>query len=131
MKKPILGNYNWTPQQMARVNAQREARGQSPFASYTGAQDTQEYDDYYNEIKKRTGSSIKKSQYDIDKESERNIPIADRIKNMSAASQKKREDEQNAFREKFRKQQMLPKGMSGIEGAISSPSLANSYYRVG
>jgi len=120
MKKPQLGNYNYTPQQMARVNAQREARGQAPLASYNQAQDTQEYDDYYNEIKKRAGSSgIKKSQYDIDKEAESDIPIKDRIGSMSAASQKKREDEQNAFRQKFRKQQMLPQGMGGMRGGVS------------
>lgn len=120
MKKPIVGNYNWTPQQMARVNAQREARGQAPFASYTGAQDTQGYDDYYNEIKKRQGSGgIKKSQYDINKEEESKTSIKDRIGNMSAVSQKKREDDQNAFREKFRKQQMLPQGMSGMRGGVS------------
>lgn len=120
MKKPQFGNYGWTPQQMARVNTQREARGQAPLASYTGAQDTQEYDDYYNEIKKRQGSSgIKKSQYDIDKENESNIPLNDRMERMGAASQKKREDEQKAFRERFLKQQMLPQGMSGFRGAIS------------
>ena len=130
MKKPIVGNYNYTPQQMARVNSQREARGQAPLASYSGAQDTQEYDDYYNEIKKRQGGGIKKSQYDIDKENESDIPIKDQIGSMSAASQKKREDEQNAFRQKFRKQQMLPQGMGGMRGSISSPSLANSYSRV-
>ena len=50
MKKPIVGNYNWTPQQMARVNTQREARGQAPLVSYNRAQDTQEYQDYYNKI---------------------------------------------------------------------------------
>ena len=116
MKKPIVGNYGWTPQQMARVNAQREARGQAPLASYTGAQDTQEYDDYYNQIKKRQGSSgIKKSQYDIDQET----PLKDRMKKMSDASKKKREDEQTAFKEKFRKKQMLPQGMSGMRGGVS------------
>jgi hypothetical protein len=119
MKKPILGNYNWTPQQMARVNAQREARGQSPFASYTGAQDTQEYDDYYNEIKKRTGSSIKKSQYDIDKEKESGTSLSKRIK-----------ERDTAFEEKFGKKRILPQGMGGMRGGISSPSLANSYSRV-
>jgi hypothetical protein len=120
MKKPQVGNYNYTPQQMARVNAQREARGQAPLASYNQAQDTQEYDEYYNEIKKRAGSSgIKKSQYDIDKEAESDVPIKDRIGSMSAAGQKKREDEQRAFREKFRKQQMLPQGMSGMRGGVS------------
>lgn len=118
MKKTIVGNYNWTPQQMARVNAQREARGKAPLASYTGAQDTQEYDDYYNQIKKRTGG-IKKSQYDIDKEEESDVPIKDRLSKMSDARRKSMEEEQSAFREKFRKQQMLPKGMSGMRGGVS------------
>jgi hypothetical protein len=120
MKKPIVGNYNWSPQQMARVNAQREARGQAPLASYNKAQDSPDYDKFYNEIKSRSGGGgIKKSQYDIDKEAESDIPIKDRIGNMSAASQKKREDEQNAFRQKFRKQQMLPQGMGGMRGGVS------------
>ena len=120
MKKPQVGNYNWSPQQMARVNAQREARGQAPLASYTGAQDTQEYDDYYNEIKKRQGGSgIKKSKYDIDKERDSNLSLKDRIKNIGASDKNKREDEQNAFRERFRKLQMLPKEMSGMRGGVS------------
>jgi hypothetical protein len=120
MKKPTVGNYNYTPQQMARINAQREASGQAPLASYSGAQDTSDYDQYYNEIKKRQGSGgTKESQYDIDKEKESNIPIKDRIGSMGAASQKKREEEQSAFREKFRKQQMLPQGMGGMRGGVS------------
>lgn len=119
MKKPTVGNYNYTPQQMARINAQREARGQSQLVSYNGAQESHDYDQYYNEIKKRSGSGIKKSQYDIDKEEESNVPIQDRIGSMGAASQKKREDEQKAFRDKFRKQKMLPQGMSGMRGGIS------------
>ena len=120
MKKPTVGNYNYTPQQMARINAQREAKGRAPLASYNQAQDTQEYDDYYNEIKKRSGrGATKKSQYDIDKEAESDIPIKDRLSKMSGTRQKSREDEQNAFREKFRKQQMLPQGMSGFRGGVS------------
>jgi hypothetical protein len=120
MKKPIVGNYNYTPQQMARVNAQREASGRAPLASYSGAQDSPDYDKFYNEIKSRSGGGgMKKSQYDIDKEAESDIPIKDRIASMSAASQKKREDEQNAFRQKFRKQQMLPQGMGGMRGGVS------------
>ena len=109
MKKPIVGNYGWTPQQMARVNAQREARGQAPFASYTGAQDAQGYDDYYNEIKKRQGSGgIKKSQYDLNKEKEKGTSISGRIK-----------ERDTTFEEKFRKKQMLPQGMSGMRGGVS------------
>ena len=116
MKKPIFGNYNWTPQQLARVNAQREARGKDPLYSTNFAQEAPEYEEYYNQIKKRQGSSgIKKSQYDIDQET----PLKDRMKKMSDASKKKREDEQTAFKEKFRKQQMLPQGMSGMRGGVS------------
>lgn len=109
MKKPQVGNYNWTPQQMARVNAQREARGQAPLASYNGAQNAQEYNDYYNEIKKRQGSSgIKKSQYDLEKEKEKGTSISDRIKGRDSA-----------FEERFRKKQILPQGMSGMRGGVS------------
>jgi len=119
MKKPIVGNYAWTPQQMARVNSQREARGQAPLVSTNRATDTQEYQDYYNEIKKRAGGGIKKSQYDLNKEKESGTSLSKRIK-----------ERDTSFGEKFRKKQMLPQGMSGMRGAISSPSLANSYSRV-
>ena len=119
MKKPKLGNYNWTPQQMARVNAQREARGQAPLASYNGAQDTSDYDQYYNEIKKRQGGGgIKKNQYDIDKEKEKGTSISDRIKGRDSA-----------FEEKFRKKQMLPGSMGGMKSGVSSPSSSSSYAR--
>jgi hypothetical protein len=109
MKKPIFGNYGWTPQQMARVNAQREAKGQAPLASYNQAQNTQEYDDYYNEIKKRAGGgTTKKSQYDLNKEKEMGTSLSKRIK-----------ERDTAFEEKFGKKRMLPQGMSGMRGGVS------------
>jgi hypothetical protein len=141
MKKPIVGNYNWTPRQMARVNSQRESRGQAPLASYNGAQDTSDYDQYYNEIKKRQGGGgIKKRQYDIDKEAKSQIPISERIKasgsgleeKQSSATdsfRNKREEEQAAFRERFRKKQMLPGSMGGMKSGVSSPSSSSSYAR--
>ena len=120
MKKPIVGNYGWTPQQMARVNAQREARGQAPLASYSGAQDSPDYNMYYNEIKSRSGGGVtKKSQYDLNKEMESGTSLSKRIK-----------ERDTEFEKKFRNKQMLPQGMGGMRGAISSPSLANSYSRV-
>ena len=104
---------------MARVNAQREARGQAPLASYNGAQDTSDYDQYYNEIKKRQGGGgIKKNQYDIDKEKEKGTSISDRIKGRDSA-----------FEEKFRKKQMLPGSMGGMKSGVSSPSSSSSYAR--
>jgi hypothetical protein len=141
MKKPQVGNYNYTPQQMARVNAQREARGQAPLASYNGAQESSDYDQYYNEIKKRQGGGgIKKSQYDIDKEAESQTPISQRIKasgvglegKQSSATESfrnKREEEQAAFRERFRKKQMLPSSMGGMKSGVSSPTSSSSYAR--
>jgi len=130
MKQPQVGNYSYSPQQMARVNSQREARGQAPLASYNGAQESSDYDQYYNEIKKRKGSGgIKKSQYDIDKEAESNIPIKDRIGKMTSDSAKKREEEQSAFRERFRKKQMLPGSMGGMKSGVSSPTSSSSYAR--
>lgn len=142
MKKPIVGNYNWTPQQMARINAQREASGRAPLVSYNGAQESSDYDQYYNEVKKRQGGGgIKKSQYDIDKEAESQIPISQRIKasgsgldgKQSSATdsfRNKREEEQAAFRERFRKKQMLPGSMGGMKGGISSPSNRQGYTMV-
>jgi hypothetical protein len=118
MKKPIIGNYNWTPQQMARVNAQREARGQAPLASYNGAQESPDYDKYYNEIKKRSGGGIKKSQYDLDKEKESGTSLSKRIKGRDTA-----------FEERFRKKQMLPQGMSGMKSGVSYPASSSSYAR--
>jgi hypothetical protein len=141
MKKPQVGNYNYTPQQIARVNAQREARGQAPLVSYSGTQESSDYDQYYNEIKKRKGGGgIKKSQYDIDKEAESQIPISQRTKTsgsglegkQSSATESfrnKREEEQAAFRERFRKKQMLPGSMGGMKGGISSPTSSSSYAR--
>ena len=140
MKKPQVGNYNYTPQQMARVNSQREARGQAPLASYSGAQESSDYDQYYNEIKKRQGGGIKKSQYDIDKEAESQIPISQRTKTSGSGLEgkqssatdsfrNKREEEQAAFRERFRKKQMLPGSMGGMKGGISSPTSSSSYAR--
>ena len=109
MKKPQFGNYNYTPQQMARVNAQREARGQAPLASYNQAQNDPSYDEYYNQIKKRAGGGgTKKSQYDIDKEKESGTSLSKRIK-----------ERDTAFEEKFGKKQMLPQGMSGMRGGVS------------
>lgn len=94
---------------MARVNAQREARGQSQLVSYNGAQNDPSYDEYYNEIKKRaSGGGTKKSQYDLEKEKEKGTSISDRIKGRDST-----------FEEKFRKKQMLPQGMSGMRGGVS------------
>ena len=141
MKKPIVGNYNWTPQQMARINAQSEASGRAPLVSYNGAQESSDYDQYYNEVKKRQGGGgIKKSQYDIDKEAESQTPISQRIKasgvglekKQSSATEsfrKKREEEQAAFRERFRKKQMLPGSMGGMKSGVSSPTSSSSYAR--
>ena len=126
---------------MARVNAQREARGQAPLASYSGEQESSDYNQYYNEIKKRqSGGGIKKSQYDIDKEAKSQIPISERIKasgsgleeKQSSATdsfKNKREEEQAAFRERFRKKQMLPGSMGGMKSGISSPKSSSSYAR--
>jgi hypothetical protein len=141
MKQPQFGNYNYTPQQMARINAQREAKGKAPLASYSGAQESSDYDKYYNEIKKRSGGGgIKKSQYDIDKEAASQTPISQRIKdsgrnleekqgNKTDSFRNKREEEQSAFRERFRKRQMLPGSMGGMKSGVSSPTSSSSYAR--
>jgi len=46
MKKPNVGNYGWTPQQMAKVNSRREARGQQPLLD--NKMGDEEYMNQYN-----------------------------------------------------------------------------------
>ena len=143
MKKPIVGNYNWTPQQMARVNAQRQARGQEQLLNKKmedkGYSD--DYDEYLKQVQNKSKSSgIRTSQYDLQKAEQRNIPISERIKasgsgleeKQSSATdsfRNKREEEQAAFRERFRKKQMLPSSMGGMKSGVSSPSSSYSYAR--
>ena len=140
MKKPIVGNYNWTPQQMARVNAQRQARGQEQLLNKKmedkGYSD--DYDEYLKQVQNKSKpSGIRTSQYDLQKAEQRNIPISERIKasgsgleeKQSSATdsfRNKREEEQAAFRERFRKKQMPPGGM---KGGVSSPKSSSSYAR--
>lgn len=139
MRQPQIGNYGWTPQQMARVNAQREARGRAPLVNQSmGDQGySDDYDRYYEEIqKKKSGSNgIKKSQYDIEKERQKGLSKEEieqekemalkKKEEEAAALKRKREAEQSAFRERFRKKQSVPSQMSGLRGAVSSPSLGN------
>lgn len=117
MKNPQVGNYGWTPQQMARVNSRREARGQQPLLDnkmgdeeYMG-----QYASYSSQMKPKT-SGIPKSQYDIEGEK----PLKEKM-----------EEDQNAFRERFLKKQVLPSAMGGMRGGISFPSIASSYSRIG
>jgi murein L,D-transpeptidase YcbB/YkuD len=143
MKKPQVGNYNWTPQQMARVNAQRQARGQEQLLNRKmedkGYSD--DYDEYLKQVQNKSKSSpIRTSQYDLQKAEQSNIPISERIKasgsrleeKQSSATdsfRKKREEEQAAFRERFRKKQMLPGSMGGMKSGVSSPTSSSSYAR--
>ena len=116
MKNPQVGNYGWTPQQMARVNSRREARGQQPLLDnkmgdekYMG-----QYDSSLSQMKPKT-SGIPKSQYDIEGEK----PLKQRM-----------EENQMEFRNRFNKTKMLPSGMNSMRGAISSPSIFDSYSRM-
>lgn len=140
MKQPRIGNYSWTPQQMARVNAQRQARGQEQLLNrgMESKEYSDDYDKYYKEIQGKSKSSpTRKSKYDLEKEATSQIPISQRIKasgsdleeKQSSATdffRGKREGDQSAFREKFRKKQMLPSLMGGMKGGISSPLSGSS-----
>jgi murein L,D-transpeptidase YcbB/YkuD len=143
MKQPKIGNYNWTPQQMARVNAQRQARGQEQLLNrkMEDIEYSDDYDKYYKEIQGKSKSSpARTSQYDLQKAEQSNIPISERIKssgrNLEEKQQSatdsfrnKREKEQAAFRERFRKKQMLPQGMGGMKSGVSSPASSSFYAR--
>ena len=118
MKQRKAGNYGWTPQQMARINSRREAKGQQPLLD--NKMDDEEYmnqyDSYSQPKSKNDYSGIPRSQYDIENEA----PLEDKMSSM-----------QSSFRERFRKNKMLPKNMSNMRGAVSAPSIANSYLRMG
>jgi hypothetical protein len=121
MKQPRIGNYSWTPQQMARVNAQRQARGQEQLLNISmGDQGySDEYNKYYEEIQKKSNKpeGITKSKYDLEKEAQSKTPISQR--------------NSSEFREKFRKKQILPSGIGGMKGGISSPAIRQGYTVMG
>jgi hypothetical protein len=131
MKQPKVGNYGWTPQQMAIVNAQRRARGQEMLLneSMRDQEYSDNYDKYYSEIQKKSPKSagIAKSKYDLEKEKESQVPISQRIKDSGSGFKSKQAEGQSAFREKFRKKQMLPKTIGDIKSGISSPSVRPIY----
>jgi hypothetical protein len=116
MKQQQIGNYGWTPQQMARVNAQRESRGQRPLLDNKMRDDEYmgQYDSYLSQMKPKAGGTPK-SPYDIEGEK----PLKEKM-----------EEEQNAFRERFLKRQMLPSSMGGMRGAVSSPTYISRSYDV-
>ena len=132
MKQPRIGNYGWTPQQMARVNAQRQARGQEELLNQSmGDQSySDDYDKYYGEIKSKSSPS-RKSKYDLEKEAASKTPLSQRIKESGGAFQAKQEAEQSDFREKFRKKQMLPGSMGSMKTGVSSPSNQQGYTMIG
>jgi len=117
MKKPNVGNYGWTPQQMAKVNSRREARGQQPLLD--NKMGDEEYMNQYNSYSQpktqNNSSGIPQSQYDIENEA----PLEDKMSSM-----------QSSFRKRFLKNKMLPQNMSNMRGAVSAPSIANSYLRI-
>jgi hypothetical protein len=118
------GSYGWTPQQMERVNARRQARGQEQLLNAnTGNQEgADNYNKYYGEVQKKSNKpvGITKSKYDIDKEKESGTSLSKRIKGRDTA-----------FEEKFGKKRMLPQGMGGMKSGISSPSTRQGYTMIG
>jgi hypothetical protein len=120
MRQQRIRNYNWTPQQMARVNAQRNARGQEELlnSKMENPEYSDEYENYYNEVQKKSKQpvGIAKSKYDLEKEAASKIPLSQRIKESDVS-----------FEEKFRKKQMLPKEIGGMKRGISSPSTRQGY----
>ena len=133
MQQQKTGNYGWTPQQMERVNARRQERGQEQLINQNvkpqGAADG--YDKYYSDVQKKSNKpiGITKSKYDLEKEAVSKIPLSQRIKESGSVFKSKQQEDQSAFREKFRKQQMLPQNMGGMKSGISSPSSRSSYTR--
>lgn len=126
--KPYVGNYGWTPQQLALVNARREERGQNPLLDQRMEDESfmKEYSSYTN-----PQSPINRaSKYDIEKESEKGTPISKRIKSGTEDFRNKMERDQMLFREKFNKMKMIPNESRGMKGAVSSPSILDSYSRL-
>jgi len=117
MKKPYVGNYGFSPQQMAKVNSRRESRGQQPLLD--NKMGDEEYMNQYNSYSQpktqNNSAGIPRSQYDI----ENDIPLEEKIRLM-----------QSSFGKKFRENKMLPQNMSNMRGAVSAPSIANSYLRI-
>ncbi len=135
MRQQTIGSYAWTPQQMERVNAQRKARGQGELLNQNAEpqEASDGYKNYYNEIQKKSKQpvGIAKSKYDLEKEAASKVPLSQRIKESSSSFKEKQEEDQSAFREKFRKKQMLPKEFGGIKRGISSPSTRQGYTMIG
>ena len=107
---------------MARVNAQREARGQSPLLN------NQMSNNSFSSNQQPSG--MRKSQYDLKKEMESKIPMAGRIKNMGSSMRQKQEEDQLEFKNKFNKMKMLPNEMMNMRGAVSSPMYISRSYDV-
>jgi hypothetical protein len=129
------GSYGWTPQQMERVNARRQARGQEQLLNAnTGNQESSDdYNKYYGEVQKKSNKPVRitKSKYDLEKEAASKTPLSQRIKESGTSFKSKQEEDQSTFREKFRKKQMLPHGMGGMKSGISSPSTRQGYTMIG
>jgi hypothetical protein len=126
---PQIGNYGWTPQQMARVNAQRQSRGQQPLLD--SRMNDQNYMDQYSSYSPKPQSSgIRKSQYDLEKEKASGTSIKDRIAGMGSASRMKEEQDRLDFMNKFNKMKMLPSGMNNMRGAVSTPTLTSRAYNL-
>ena len=126
MEKQNIGNYGWNAKQMAKVNIRRQERGREPLLNKSMADEgySDDYERYYEDIKK------KKKQA---KQSSSEAPVEKTLKQKIASDtesfRKKREIDQEAFRDKFNKRKMLPSSMSGMKGAVSSPSIGSSYKR--
>ena len=124
MKQPKTGSYGWTPQQMERVNARRQERGQEQLINQNvepqGGADG--YDKYYSDVQKKSKrpAGIAKSKYDLEKEAASKSPLSKRLKESDVS-----------FEEKFRKKQMLPKEIGGMKRGISSPSTRQGYTMIG
>ena len=113
-KKPVVGNWNYTPRQMATVNAQREARGQAPLQTRNANNPdsyNQEYDSYYDEIQRRKKKQSPQAE-------SKPTSLKERMEASTSDYRKKREEEQSEFRERFRKKQAPP--TTGMRGAIST-----------
>lgn len=121
--KPYVGNYGWTPQQMAKINAGRQLRGQQPLLDTRMGE--QDYMDQYSSYSPRKNAGMATDMNQQPEES-----LQKRMAGSQSDFKRRREMEQAAFRERFDKRKMLPREMTEMRGAISTPIIGGSYSRM-
>lgn len=116
MKRPA--QYGWSPEQLARINARREARGQqSLLDTKMGRGD---YVDRYAAENEKY--SRKKGMAPAEMEEE-DMPLSQKMKRDQMRARAERESRQQQFKSKF------SNPMKPMQRGVSTPSMEDSYSR--